>query len=123
MSRLPATKPIKPLKTIEAYRHFSVHESEIDQRPGRYYVSARDGTRTALLLGPFAQHQQALAAVPVGMACAHQHDPVHAPWCAYGTCRLADEETKVRPGIYNHVQIAQAAELVIDLSLCTSEVA
>lgn len=28
---------------------------EADARPGRYYVTARDGGRTAFLLGPFVQ--------------------------------------------------------------------
>lgn len=109
----------KQPKTVATYIHTTpptndTAVTEVDLRPGRYYVSARDGSRHALLLGPFARHELALAAVSLGRACAHQHDPIHAPWCAYGTCRLNDDYERTPLGVYNLVPIAVAAELEID---------
>jgi hypothetical protein len=52
--------------------------------PG-FYVSAVDGSRAALVSGPFETHSEALKAVgPAREACA---DP-RAHWYAWGTCRV-----------------------------------
>lgn len=67
-----------------------------DPRPGNYYVSAIDGPRTALLLGPFPTHQQALDEVDTGRDMACDLDP-RAHFYAFGTCRMPDDYTK--PGV------------------------
>lgn len=59
-----------------------------DTKPGAYYVSARDGPRHALCLGPFVNdHAAALARVEAVRRLAADLDP-RAHWFAFGTCRL-----------------------------------
>ena len=70
-----------------------------DTKPGDYYVSAIDGKRYALLLGPFRDdHKAALAMVDKAQARAMQVD-IKAPWYSYGTCRL--EHGTGKPGVFN----------------------
>ena len=77
---------------------------EPDERPGRYYVSVRDGERWGLLYGPFGRHADALAAGRRGATEA-------VPWShfyAFGTARLADDAPPVA-GRLNHLLPPMAA--------------
>ena len=67
----------------------STHElgAIIDERPGAYYVSVRDGERFGLLTGPFATHAEALAAVRATRVVAQAKD-VKSAFYAFGTARL-----------------------------------
>jgi len=59
--------------------------TEIDTKPGFYYVSIIDGTQYALALGPYPTHQDALNNVATAKAlCAN--DP-RSHWWGFGTCR------------------------------------
>ena len=65
---------------------------EADARPGRYYVTAKDGRRTAFLLGPFVQptwgkqaHARALGEVRRAKRYLNAIGHSEAPWLAYGT--------------------------------------
>lgn len=63
-------------------------EQRPDTAPGAYYVTARDGERTAFLLGPFHNdHATALAKVREVRRVAESLDP-RAVWWAFGTGRL-----------------------------------
>lgn len=66
-----------------------------DRRPGFYYVSCVDGTRRALLRGPWTSHAAAIAAVPAVRAEAERAD-AWACWYAFGTAR---SETDLGPGV------------------------
>jgi hypothetical protein len=60
--------------------------------PG-YYVSCVDGSRVALPAGPFATHEEALAAVDAQRSKWVELDP-RAHFAAWGTCRVrADSES------------------------------
>jgi hypothetical protein len=64
----------------------------IDDRPGRYYVTARnDAGKAIALLGPFDSHLESLEYVTLGRQLAEVIDP-RAPWYSYGTCRLHDDQ-------------------------------
>ena len=78
----------------------STHElgASIDERPGAYYVSVRDGERSALLAGPFATHPEALAAVRATRVVAQAKD-VKSAFYAFGTARL--ELPTTRLGLLN----------------------
>ncbi len=54
---------------------------------GGYYVTARDGARTAYLRGPYHRHQEALAAVDEAMKAAFLRDP-ESVFYAFGTARV-----------------------------------
>jgi len=60
-----------------------------DTRPGNYYVSIIDGSRTSLALGPFPTHEAAL--LQVGEVREFLKDDPMAAFYAYGTARLMDE--------------------------------
>lgn len=60
--------------------------------PGYYYVSVIDGRRTAMALGPFLSHADALAAVEPVRAWCNERNRGAWFW-SFGTCRLKDEET------------------------------
>lgn len=66
----------------------------IDMRPGRYYVTVRDGGRHGYLLGPYDTHQEALENVERGRDLANDADS-RAHWYAFGTGRLQDETATV----------------------------
>jgi len=69
----------------------------IDDRPGRYYVSARNDAGAAVpLLGPYDSHLEALEKVDLGRELASKVDP-RAPWYSYGTCRLHDDQPALAP--------------------------
>lgn len=57
-----------------------------------FYVSAIDGKRRALMLGPFASHEAALARVD---ACRRKADELdgRAWFWAWGACRLTTEKS------------------------------
>lgn len=79
-----------------------------DTKPGAYYVSAVDGGRYALLLGPFANdHAAALAMVEPVRAKACELNP-RAHWYAFGTCRLPPE-VEAKPGRLNDYFLGAAA--------------
>ena len=63
---------------------------EVDERPGNYYVSCRNGKRWSLVYGPFGRHQDALDAVEMARGEAERADP-WATFYAFGTARTADE--------------------------------
>ena len=60
-----------------------------DTKPGPYYVTCRDGGRTAFLVGPFERHVDALDLVEPARKRACEIDP-RAHFYAFGTCRLHD---------------------------------
>jgi hypothetical protein len=62
-----------------------------------YYVSVIDGTRHALLVGPFRAHQDALELVTVARQEAEKVD-ARAVWYAFGTCKTPHGH---RSGILN----------------------
>jgi hypothetical protein len=66
----------------------------IDHRPGRYYVTVRDGDRHGYLLGPYDSHLEALENVDRGNRLAGEADG-RAHWYAFGTGRLADDTPTV----------------------------
>ena len=69
----------------------------IDDRPGRYFVSARnDDGRAVMLLGPYDSHLEALERVDLGRQLAEKVDP-RAPWYSYGTCRVHDDQPTPAP--------------------------
>lgn len=70
----------------------------IDDRPGRYYVSVRDGARHAFLLGPYDSHLEALENVDRGRRLANEADP-RAAWYAFGTARI-DDTGATKPGLF-----------------------
>jgi hypothetical protein len=57
-----------------------------------FYVSAIDGKRSSLMLGPFASHEAALARVD---ACRRKADDLdgRAWFWAWGTCRVVTEKS------------------------------
>jgi hypothetical protein len=93
----------KTPRTIAQYMHSAYgscdHGPQVDERPGRYFVSVRDGKRRALLCGPFPTRREALAMVEPVRAKACEVDP-RGPWYAYGTARLHDDEPE-RHGMLN----------------------
>ena len=76
---------------------------QVDLRPGRYYVSMVDGNRSALLLGPYATHQEALDDVLRGNDMACKIDP-RAHWYGFGTCRLDDDYPTTPQGRLNQAE-------------------
>lgn len=61
----------------------------VQSRPGaRFYVTVRDGSRTAALLGPYVSHMTALAAVPRGEALARAAFPDETEFASFGTASL-----------------------------------
>jgi hypothetical protein len=80
----PPPKVVPPLtpETIERY-------GPVDPQPGRYYVSARDGDREWLLLGPLPRHELALRMVRPVINLAHEANPRSA-FYAFGTLRVKD---------------------------------
>lgn len=73
-----------------------------DPRPGHYYVSALEGRRFALLLGPYPTHAEALGFVDAARLCAVALDP-RAVWWAYGTCRLPEDHPEPPQGHMNRL--------------------
>lgn len=72
---------------------------EPDTKPGNYYVTAIDGGKTAILVGPFPNnHQAALDKVDIASDYAQKLDDRAYFW-AFGTARFPLEFTK--PGILN----------------------
>lgn len=65
-----------------------------DLRPGFYYVSAIDGTRSARVRGPYPTHAEALAMVDESSRVLTTIDP-RAHFYAFGTCR---SEADLGPG-------------------------
>lgn len=60
----------------------------VQQRPGRlFYVSARRGGRTVLLLGPYVSHMTALERAPRARGALGR-----VPFVAVGTCSLPTSE-------------------------------
>lgn len=72
-----------------------------DPRPGNYYVSVIDGGRTALLLGPFQTHQEALDHVEPVRAKGGELDP-RAAFYAFGTARLPDDGIAIGGNLNKH---------------------
>jgi len=66
-----------------------------------YYVSVMDGSKWALLLGPFGEHDEALAWVDRAreLALARYNPEGRAHWYGYGTVAMAAGYTK--PGMLN----------------------
>ena len=80
--------------------------SERHHQLAHYYVSVRDGSRWGLLLGPFTEHDEALAWVDRVRAVADEMDP-RAPWYAFGTTAMAS--TYIKPGLLNDRLLKEAA--------------
>lgn len=98
-------------RSLSSYTHIeaAVLDDQPDGRPGRYYVSVRDGSRWALLYGPFGRHADALAAVDAARAVALAVDP-RAHFFSFGTARAAEEWIDSPPGILNALLPPIAAE-------------
>jgi len=62
--------------------------TEIDDRPGFYYVSIIDGNRFALLAGPYTSHGEALDMVRTAKDIAYLANPTQCAFAGFGTCRL-----------------------------------
>lgn len=68
----------------------------IQRRLGaRFYVTARAGGRTALLLGPYASHMVALIHVARGKRLAHEHAGRDAVFASFGTVSLSESRRTV----------------------------
>jgi hypothetical protein len=68
-----------------------------------YYVTLQRGDRTAWLLGPFDQHDDAKANVAAAVAKANELDP-WTHFDAYGTSSITRESDKPLPaGKLNHL--------------------
>ena len=77
--------------------------------PGsRYYVSAIDGDRRALVAGPYQTHGEALGDVEAVQAVAYELD-VRSHFYAWGTARTCDD----RPGVLNAQLAAYKARGVV----------
>lgn len=71
-----------------------------DVKPGNYYVSVRDGKRSAFLLGPYENdHATALTMVNAAAQLAYELDP-KAAFYAFGTARV-DLDEEASPGRLN----------------------
>lgn len=57
-----------------------------------YYVTLKDGDRTAWLLGPFSDHKRAKAAVREAANKAEEINP-RTFWMAHGTSSIETEKT------------------------------
>jgi hypothetical protein len=77
--------------------------------PGGFYVTAKAGSRTAWLLGPYGDHATALAHVDAGRLFARAADP-RAHFYTYGTSRQVEGER--RPGVLNERAMAWQASLI-----------
>jgi hypothetical protein len=91
----PPPKVVPPLtpETLERY-------GPVDPQPGRYYVSARDGDREWLLLGPLPRHELALRMVRPVITLAYEANPFSA-FYAFGTLRVKDAAADLGPGSAN----------------------
>lgn len=68
-----------------------------------YYVTLRRDNRTAWLLGPFARHDDAKAAVRAAVDKAYEIDP-RTHFDAYGTSSITREsDVPLPPGKLNHL--------------------
>lgn len=87
------------LATIRARRLQDARQHlQVDSAAPGFYVSARKGPQSALLIGPFVDHYSALQLIP--HAWKIKNRDYDDPWCeiAIGTCRV--ESSKV-PGKFN----------------------
>lgn len=66
-----------------------------------YYVSVISGSKFALVCGPMASHDEALAMVPVVKEDAMKVDP-RAPFYAYGTCSVTETDEQIVLPIPNY---------------------
>lgn len=102
MTRIPAPKGGQA-------RYFNPDQAP-DTRPGLYYVSATEGRRYSLLLGPYPTHAEALEQVDVARLECIARDP-RAVWWAYGTCRLPpDHPEPPRGHLHAHLAVASQGE-------------
>jgi hypothetical protein len=62
---------------------------------GRFYVTVVDGPRVGFLLGPYPEHETALANVRRGNRLANDADP-RAAFYAFGTVRVTDPTVNPR---------------------------
>ena len=77
----------------------------LDEQPGHYYASCvNDKGEKALLLGPYANHLEALLAVPEAKRALRDHH--QGPWLRYGTMRLDLDVATVPVGRLNAVTAA-----------------
>lgn len=78
-------------KPVVAYRHKSPEriDEQLPLAPQDhvFYVTVRDAGRTGFLLGPFADHTEAIANIERGKGLAEQHD-VWAHFYSYGTASV-----------------------------------
>ncbi|GEM_PF-1944102 len=72
-----------------------------DNQPGPYYVTAARGrAQWLLVVGPYAEHADAMAWVALARAKAHELDPAGSAFMSFGTGRLLEGEPKA--GLLNH---------------------
>lgn len=71
--------------------------SDVDPRPGNYYVSAIDAGHYWLVSGPYGMHADALRMLePIKNSVIEQSPRSH--FFAWGTCRLEDG-AEAKPGL------------------------
>lgn len=67
--------------------YMTIKMNGIEPMPVKYYVSVDTGAHRALLLGPFDEHEQALALVDKAREWMYQIDPF-SHFYAYGTASI-----------------------------------
>jgi len=94
-----------------------IDASQVDNRPGAYYVTARDGDRHWLLSGPYIDdHGGALAVVDDARQIAQDSNP-RAWFYSYGTARMETPEkigSLQRTGTWPLPRSAIAAGITLD---------
>jgi hypothetical protein len=71
-----------------------IRSRKLDEAEPGLYVSIVDGTRFALVAGPYPTHDAAKADVERVRTCANKMDPRAAFW-AFGTCRVKTEAERL----------------------------
>ena len=77
---------------------------DVNPEPGNYYVSVVDGDQFGLLLGPFANHADALARVDDCREKAHEVNS-KSVFYGFGTCKTGGDYTL--PGLFNKLGLLQ----------------
>ena len=80
----------------------------------RYYVTLRDGSRVAWLLGPFKDHERAKCAVKEATDKACEVDP-RCHFAAYGTASLDKEQEHQFPAGRLNGVLPHLLELTLNL--------
>jgi hypothetical protein len=88
------------LATAGLLRAAAASRPRVDPAGLAFYVSIRDGARSACLYGPFPTQLTALRALPIAKACALRVSP-EAAFAAFGTASMPHEHAEA--GRLNHL--------------------